>query len=240
MAASFARIALVTGANRGIGYEIARQLAEDEITVVIGARDPEKGQAAAQALNIGGAEVVSVELDVADPQSVKRAVADIERAYGPVDILINNAAILIDGPGGFASSAFDMTDDTLRCTFETNVLGPARLIQATVPGMRKRRFGRVVNISSRAGQLSHMGAGYPAYRMSKAALNALTRTVAAEVSEPNVLINAVCPGWCQTDMGGDGADRSPAEGARTAVWLATRDETSVTGCFFHDKKEIAW
>lgn len=244
MAPPIPRIAIVTGGNRGIGFEIARQLLapaiKPAIKVVIGSRDDGKGRAAAARLSDQGADVAAVQLDVTDPESIASAVTAIEKQHGPIDILINNAAILIDGPGGFASSLFDMTDETLRRTFETNVLGPAHLIKAVVPGMRQRGFGRVVNVSSRAGQLSGMGSGFPAYRMSKTALNALTRIAAAEANHPNILINAMCPGWCRTDMGGAGADRSPEEGARTAVWLATSDKVKVTGGFFQDEKQIAW
>lgn len=244
MAPPTPRIALVTGANRGIGFEIARQLLapaiQPAIKVVIGCRDDAKGRAAAARLSDAGADVAAVQLDVTSPDSIADAVATIENQHGPIDILINNAAVLIDGPGGFAASLFDMTDETARQTFETNVLGPARLIKAVVPGMRQRGFGRVVNVSSRAGQLTGMGSGFPAYRMSKTALNALTRIAAAEASHPKILINAMCPGWCRTDMGGAGAARSPEEGARTAVWLATSDNVKVSGGFFQDATQIEW
>jgi NAD(P)-dependent dehydrogenase (short-subunit alcohol dehydrogenase family) len=235
-----ARFALVTGANRGIGFEIARQLAATGVRVVIGARDLAKGQVAASALAKEGLSAAAVALDVTREDGIQSAIREIERSHSPIDILVNNAAILIDGPGGFSSSLFEMADDTAQRTWETNVLGPARLIQAIVPGMRARGYGRVVNLSSRAGQLAHMGAGFPAYRMSKAALNALTRIAAAEVGAGNVKINAMCPGWCRTDMGGPEASRDPADGAKTAVWLATLAETGPSGGFFHDQKEIPW
>jgi NAD(P)-dependent dehydrogenase (short-subunit alcohol dehydrogenase family) len=240
MNVSPARLALVTGGNRGIGLEIARQLAQQGVRVIIGARDIEKGRVAASSLAVERNAVTAIALDVTDEESVARACAEAERTHGRIDIVVNNAAILIDGPGGFSSSLFDMSDDTARRTWETNVLGPARLIKALVPGMKARGYGRVVNLSSRAGQLQHMGAGYPAYRMSKAALNALTRVAAAEAGAGNVKINAMCPGWCKTDMGGPQADRAPSEGARTAVWLAMLPESGPNGRFFHDQKEIAW
>ena len=233
-------LALVTGGNRGIGLEIARQLAARGVRVIIGSRDLAKGQAAADELGGTSKNVSAVALDVANAHSIQTAITAIENQHGPIAILVNNAGILIDGPGGFSSSLFDMTEDTARRTWETNVLGPARLIQAIVPGMRARGYGRVVNVSSRAGQLAEMGAGFPAYRMSKAALNALTRNVAAEVGAGNVKINCMCPGWCRTDMGGAEAQRSPAEGAATAVWLALLADDGPTGKFFHDKKEVAW
>jgi NAD(P)-dependent dehydrogenase (short-subunit alcohol dehydrogenase family) len=237
-------LALVTGANRGIGFEIARQLAAKGVRVVIGARDAAKGQAAASALGGEGLAVAAVAVDVTSEESIQDAVREVEKNHGALDILINNAGILIDGPGGFSSSLFDMTDETARQTWETNVLGPARLMQAVVPGMKARGFGRVVNLSSRAGQLAEMGMGFPAYRMSKAALNALTKLSAAEVgtsnAKLNVKINAMCPGWCQTEMGGPGAQRSAADGAKTAVWLAMLSDDGPTGGFFHDQKEIPW
>ncbi len=234
------KTALVTGANRGIGFEIVRQLAVQGVRPVLAARDPTKGEAAAALLKKDGLEVATVALDVTSEASIVAAIADIENRFGPIDILVNNAAILIDGPGGFDSSLFDMTDETLRLTFETNVVAPARFIQKIVPGMKARGFGRVVNLSSMAGQLTGMTAGFPSYRISKAALNALTRIAAAEAGGGNIKINAMCPGWCRTGMGGPMADRSPAQGAETAVWLATLPDDGPTGGFFQDKAAIAW
>ena len=234
------KTALVTGANRGIGFEIVRQLAVQGVRPVLAARYPTKGEAAAALLKKDGLEVATVALDVTSEASIVAAIADIENRFGPIDILVNNAAILIDGPGGFDSSLFDMTDETLRLTFETNVVAPARFIQKIVPGMKARGFGRVVNLSSMAGQLTGMTAGFPSYRISKAALNALTRIAAAEAGGGNIKINAMCPGWCRTGMGGPMADRSPAQGAETAVWLATLPDDGPTGGFFQDKAAIAW
>lgn len=234
------RLALVTGANRGIGFEVARGLAAQGIRVVIGTRDRAKGRLAADALLKFGAQIDTVELDVADAASSAQGLSEVAERFGPVDILVNNAAVLLDTPGGFNSSVFEMLDETLRATLETNVVGPARLVRALVPGMKARGYGRVVNVSSMAGQLSEMGAGYPAYRMSKAALNALTRTTAAEVSGTNVKVNSVCPGWCRTDMGGSEAGRSAEQGADTITWLAMLPDNGPSGQFFKDRKSIAW
>lgn len=234
------RTALVSGANRGIGFEIVRQLARLGVLAVIGARDTDEGVAAAEKLKPEGLDVPVVALDVNSEDSAVNAVAEVKRIYGRLDILVNNAAILIDEPGGFKASLFDLKADTLRRTMETNLLGPVRLIQAAAPLMREQGYGRIVNMSSGAGQLSDMGSGYPAYRMSKSALNALTRIAAAELSGGNIKVNAMCPGWVRTDMGGPTAERSPEEGADTAVWLATLGDDGPTGGFFRDRKPIAW
>jgi NAD(P)-dependent dehydrogenase (short-subunit alcohol dehydrogenase family) len=237
-----AKTALVTGANRGIGFEIARQLASRGIGVLAGVRSAEKAAEAEAEFGRAGVSVTSVVLDVADAGRVPEALAEIERRHGVIDVLVNNAAILIDGPGGFNASLFEMTDDVFRRTWETNVLGPAATMRTLIPGMIGRGYGRVVNVSSLAGQLSGMGSGFPAYRVSKAALNALTRIAAAEAvaSKSDVKVNACSPGWVRTAMGGPNASRSPEEGAETAVWLATLDSNGPSSGFFQDRKRQPW
>ncbi|WP_072394553.1 SDR family oxidoreductase [Hyphomicrobium sp. CS1GBMeth3] len=234
------RTALVSGANRGIGFEIARGLARLGVLAVIGARDPKDGMVAAEKLQSEGLDVPVVALDVDNEDSALQAVAEVKRIYGRLDILVNNAGILIDEPGGFKASLFDLKPETLRRTMETNLLGPIRLIQAAAPLMREQGYGRIVNLSSGAGQLAEMGSGYPAYRMSKAALNALTRIAANELGGGNIKVNAMCPGWVRTEMGGPEAQRSPEEGADTAIWLSTLPDDGPTGGFFRDRKPIAW
>lgn len=234
------RFALVTGANRGIGLETVRQLSRLGVITALGARDAAKGRAAAETLMSEGLEVPVVAIDSNDEAGPQRAIAEMQRLFGRCDILVNNAAILIDGPGGFNASLFDLTGDTMRRTFETNLLGPLRMIQAVAPVMRAQNYGRIVNLSSGAGQLSEMHAGFPAYRMSKTALNALTRIAATELSGGNIKVNAVCPGWVRTDMGGPEAERPVEEGAETPVWLAMLPDDGPTGGFFRDKKPIAW
>jgi NAD(P)-dependent dehydrogenase (short-subunit alcohol dehydrogenase family) len=234
------RVALVTGANRGIGLEIVRQLARLGIVAVIGARDPAKGRAAAEPLSSEGLLTPVVAIDVTDEASVRAGVAEAMGPFGRIDILVNNAGILLDGPGSSHGTVAAIGTDIARQTFETNVLGPLRMTQAVLPIMREKGYGRIVNISSGLGQLSDMGSGWPAYRMSKAALNALTRTTAAEVGEGPIKVNAMCPGWVRTDMGGPDATRSVTEGADTAVFLATLAESGPTGGFFRDRKPIAW
>lgn len=234
------RTALVSGANRGIGFEIVRGLARLGVLPVIGARDPKDGMAAAEKLQSEGLDVPVTALDVDSDESAQQAVAEVKRLYGRLDILVNNAGILIDEPGGFKASLFDLKADTVRRTMETNLLGPIRLIQAAAPLMREEGYGRIVNLSSGAGQLAEMSSGYPAYRMSKAALNALTRIAANELGGDNIKVNAMCPGWVKTDMGGPEAERTPEEGADTAIWLATLPDDGPTGGFFRDRKPIAW
>ncbi|MDX2257633.1 MAG: SDR family oxidoreductase [Hyphomicrobiaceae bacterium] len=235
------RVALVTGANRGIGLEIARQLARLGIITVIGARDRAKGEAAAEAMRSEGLEPVVVTLDVAEAHSIATAVAETYDLLGRIDILVNNAGILLERSSqGTEGSALTVAADDVRHTFEVNTIGPLRLMQAIVPEMQAQGYGRVVNLSSGMGQLSDMGGGHTAYRLSKTALNALTRTAAADVGAGNVKINAMCPGWVKTDMGGPGATRTVAEGADTALWLATLGDDGPSGGFFRDRKPIAW
>jgi NAD(P)-dependent dehydrogenase (short-subunit alcohol dehydrogenase family) len=234
------RVALVSGGNRGLGLEIARQLARQGLLVMIGARDLEKGRAAALSIVDEGTLAEAVQLDVTDAESILAAIAQVVLRHGRIDILVNNAAILVDGPGGFKSSLFDLKAEAARQTFETNILGPLRLTQAVVPVMQRNGYGRIVNLSSGAGQLADMRSGFPAYRMSKTALNALTRISAAELASTNIKVNAVCPGWVRTDMGGAEAERSVEAGAETPVWLATLPENGPTGGFFRDKQSIPW
>ena len=219
-------VALVSGANRGIGREIANQLARDHgFLVLAGARDPSTVEA--------GEKVVALELDVTDDASVGAALAGIEENPGSLDVLVNNAGVYGD-PVGVAD--YDLA--AARETFEVNVFGPWRLIQAALPLLRRSSGARIVNVSSGGGQLQDMGAGRAAYRLSKTALNALTRTLAAE--EPRIKVNSICPGWVRTDMGGPSASRSVAEGADTAVWLATAGDDGLSGGFFRDREPIPW
>ena len=232
------RVAVVTGTNRGIGFEIARQLARQPgIRVVLTARDEAKGSLAAKKLRDDGLEVDSLPLDVTSEDSVKRLAAGLEKKYGHCDVLVNNAGVMLDPRG---SRVLDSRLETWRETLDTNLIGPLLLIQTLAPIMTRNRYGRVVNMSSGQGQLSDMGVGTPAYRVSKTALNALTRTLAAELKGSGVLVNAMCPGWVKTDMGGAGAPRTVEQGADTAVWLATLPDDGPSGGFFRDRKPIPW
>ena len=230
------RIALVTGANRGIGFEICRQLAGRGIRVLLTARDERRGREAAARLTRDGLDVQFRQLDVTDEGSVRRLAAFVEAEFGGVDILVNNAGIYPDEdvPG----LTIDL--ETVRRTMEVNTYGPLRLCQALVPLMRRRRYGRIVNVSSGLGSLTEMGGGTLAYRVSKVSLNAITRILADEVRGSGILINAMCPGWVRTEMGGRHAPRSVEEGADTAIFLATLPDTGPTGGFFRDRKPIPW
>jgi NAD(P)-dependent dehydrogenase (short-subunit alcohol dehydrogenase family) len=235
------RTALVTGANRGLGLETARQLARLGYRVLLAARDLGKAEAAARRLREEGLDVLPFELDVSSDASCTR-LAEI----GAVDALVNNAGVMLESDenplaaGLLSQSALDVAPGLLRETLETNTLGAYRVIQALAPGMRERGYGRIVNVSSGLGQLNDMGGGYPAYRVSKTALNALTRIFAAELGGTGVLVNSVCPGWVKTDMGGAGARLSPEEGVRTIVWAATLPDDGPTGGFFRNLNPIPW
>lgn len=235
------RVALVTGGNRGIGLEIVRQLARGGMIVCLGARDPEKGATARDTLAAEGLETVLLPLDVSYAGSVTDAFGEIDAKFGRLDVLVNNAGILIDRDSeGKSHATTDVAIDIFKATFDVNVVGPLRTIQAAVPRMQSRGYGRIVNMSSMLGQLSNMGGGMPAYRASKAALNALTRTTAAELGDSPVKVNAMSPGWVRTDMGGPNAARSVEEGADTATWLATLEDDGPTGLFFQDRAPIDW
>jgi len=232
------RVAVVTGANRGIGLEICRQLSrQDELRVVLTSRDEDKGRVAVKTLRAAGLDVDYRQLDVTSERSVRLLADYLAETYARCDVLINNAGVMADPRG---SRVLDSKLATYRETFETNVFGPLLLIQALAPLMKKGRYGRIVNVSSGQGQLSDMGAGTPAYRISKTALNALTRTCAAELRGSGVLVNSMCPGWVKTDMGGPSAPRSLAQGADTAVWLATLPDGGPSGGCFRDRKPIPW
>jgi NAD(P)-dependent dehydrogenase (short-subunit alcohol dehydrogenase family) len=226
------RIALVTGANRGLGLETARQLARQGYRVVLGARSADAGEAAAASLRADGADAVAIELDVTAPDT------DALAALG-ADVLVNNAGIAPED-GLPSKSVFDVPAEVVLHGFENNTLGALKVAQAVVPGMRERGYGRVVNVSSGMGQLSDMNGGSPGYRLSKTALNALTRILADELRGTNVLVNSVCPGWVRTDMGGPHARLPVDEGVDTIVWAATLPDGGPSGGFFRKREAIPW
>ena len=235
MAKTPTKTALVTGGNRGIGFEVCRQLAARGFAVLLTARDAEKSRAAAAKLKSVG-RVEPVVLDVANASSIEKAVAEVSSRYDSLDVLINNAGINYDTWETIENAEID---GTVIETIRTNLLGPWRMCQAFLPLLRKSRAGRIVNVSSESGSLANMGAGPPAYQITKAALNALTRTLAGELRGTSILVNAVCPGWVATDMGGTGG-RPVADGANGILWAATLPDNGPTGGFFRDGKPLPW
>ena len=228
-------VALVTGANRGIGLEVCRQLAGLGYAVVLGSRDLAKGERAVAGLAPHGRVVQPCQLDVTDSESIERARARVAADFGRLDVLVNNAAILYDT----WQRALDADLAQVREALETNLFGAWNMVRAFLPLLRQSRHARVVNVSSEAGSLAGMGGGTPAYSLSKAALNALTRMLAAELREDGILVNAVCPGWVATDMGGAGG-RPVAAGAASVVWAATLPDDGPTGGFFRDGRPLKW
>lgn len=231
------RIALVTGANRGIGFETVKQLARTpNYVVILTSRSQTKGEAAVQTLHAQGLPVTFHALDVTDAESVVMLKQFVKNKYGRLDALINNAGVYLDE----GDSVLDITAETLRTSIEVNAVGAFTVTQAFLPLMIQNDYGRVVNVSSGLGAITGMGGYTVAYKMSKAALNAFTRVVANETRLFNIKVNAMCPGWVRTDMGGPAAPRTVQQGAETAVWLATLPDNGPTNGFFRDKQRINW
>jgi NAD(P)-dependent dehydrogenase (short-subunit alcohol dehydrogenase family) len=228
-------VAVVTGANRGIGREVVRQLAAQGYLTVLSSRDDQGGRAAADELGGDEAGVVARQLDVADDASVRAAATWVQDTYGRCDALVNNAAIEYD-TDALATTA-DL--DRVRRAMETNLYGAWRCALAFLPLLRRTPHPRLVNVSSGGGSISSMGAGTPAYSVSKAALNALTRILAAELRADRVLVNAVCPGWVATDMGGPGG-RPVEDGAASVTWAVLLGDDGPTGGFFRDGRPVEW
>jgi NAD(P)-dependent dehydrogenase (short-subunit alcohol dehydrogenase family) len=226
---------LVTGANKGIGYEVARQLVGKEFHVFIGARNQDAGRKAADKIAKGVGKATFLEIDVSDNSSVAAAAREFAKAADHLDVLVNNAGMIVDGD----NAILEISDEVLRKTLETNMLGALRVTRAFVPLLSKSKSPRVINVSSGGGQLTGGADGWaPAYCISKTALNGVTVQLAAAL--PKFAVNSVCPGWVRTEMGGENASRSVEEGADTIVWLAGEAPQNVTGKFLRDRKEIPW
>ncbi|WP_460876176.1 SDR family NAD(P)-dependent oxidoreductase [Rhodanobacter koreensis] len=228
------RVALVSGANRGLGFEVARQLSERGMTVLLGARDLDKGLRAARQLAGAPGEVIAVQLDVTRQDEVDALARWIEITYGRLDVLVNNAGGHYDPMANPGSTDIAPVRDAM----DIHLFGSWRLCSALLPLMRRHGYGRIVNVSSGCGAIATSGASCPAYRVSKAALNTYTRALAAELDGSGILVNAVCPGWVATDLGGSGG-RPVAEGAAGIVWAACLSGP-VTGGFYRDGQRIAW
>ncbi len=229
------KTALITGANKGIGHEVARQLAAKGFQVFVGARNGKAGRKAAEDIAKECGKATFLEIDVADNDSVTTAAREFSKIEDHLDVLVNNAGIIVDGD----DAILEISDDLFRKTIETNTLGALRVTRAFVPLLRKSKAPRVVNVSSGGGQLTGGADGWaPAYCISKTALNGVTVQLAAAL--PKFAVNSVCPGWVRTEMGGENATRSVEEGADTIVWLAGDAPQDLTGKFLRDRKEIPW
>ena len=227
------RTALVTGANRGIGLAIARQLAELGNSVLLGTRDLKAGAEAIKSLAHAGLDIEPVPIDLKQTATIDAAVRDIDKSGRQVEILVNNAGVLHEKP------VLELKDEEISESVAVHLTGPLRLIRALAPKMIANRYGRIVNLSSGWGSFAAGMGGPGMYGVTKAALNALTVRLSKEFPA-SVKVNAMCPGWVRTRMGGQGATRSPDEGADTAVWLATLPDDGLTGGFFRDRKPIGW
>ncbi len=229
------KIALVTGANRGIGQEIARQLAARGFYLLLGARRPESAQATLSAIEASSGQAQIIPLDVSDQQSIERAFKMVQNLTDRIDVLINNAGMLQDEGQSILSIGSELLEQTLR----TNAYGSLWMVQRFKPLLKAG--SRVINISSGGGAICEgVSTWAPAYCISKTTLNAITLQLAEALAGQGILVNAVCPGWVRTDMGGASASRSVAEGADTPVWLATEAGTQINGQFLRDRKRIAW
>jgi len=235
-----AKVAVVTGANRGMGFEACRQLGRLGFRVVLTSRDATKGEEAASKLRDEGLDVVAHVHDVDDPQSARDLADFVMSEYGELHVLVNNAGAFFDVEEDDFASILDTNKETLARSFETNTIGAVLTAQALVPLMKKTGYGRIVNVSSGMGGITEMNGGYPGYRLSKAALNASTRVLAEELEADNIKVNALCPGWVRTDMGGEDANLSPEEGVDTTVYLSTLPDDGPTGLFFRKRSPILW
>ncbi len=231
------KIALVTGGNKGIGFELVRQLAQAGLHVILTARDPQRGSAAQQKLQDEGYTVDFYPMDVTDESQIHQVAQQVQEKHGRLDILINNAGIYAEEDDAITKVA----PEVVRATLETNTIGPLLVTQAMLPLLRGSGAAHVINVSSGYGQLHDMEGGAPAaYKISKTALNAITRIFAGELKRHGISVNAVCPGWVRTDMGGPNASRSVSEAASGIVQLALKRENVPTAGLFRDLKPLNW
>ena len=230
------RIAIITGANRGIGFETCRQVNQLGYLTILTSRDDRKGLTALEALSQEGGELFFHHLDVADLESIRKLATYVEDNFMRCDVLVNNAGVYLDR----GKSVFDVSLEVLKETVETNFYGALNMCRAFVPFMRKNNYGRIVNVSSGMGSIATMGGYSAAYKLSKLIMNGMTRIMAGEIKDLNIKINTMAPGWVRSDMGGPSAPRSLAQGADTIIWLATLQDDGPTGGFFEDRKPVPW
>jgi NAD(P)-dependent dehydrogenase (short-subunit alcohol dehydrogenase family) len=230
------KLVLITGANRGIGLEAARQLARRRFHVIIGARDAASGKQTAESIHSSGGKATFLPLDVSNSASIQAAAREFARVADHLDVLINNAAIYPDK----GLTILTVPRDRMNQTLQTNTCGPLEVTQAFLPYLRQASEARVVNVSSGYGQLDGLSSDVPSYCLSKLALNGLTIMLAQALQADRIAVNSMCPGWVRTEMGGPNADRSIEEGADTMVWLAADAPQQLTGRFFRDRQEIPW
>jgi len=237
------RIAVVTGANRGLGFETARQLARLGQLVVLTGRREQETATAAERLRREGLAVDWRVVDVRDDAAIANLVAYLERQYRRLDVLVNNAGEFLESSekrGGRSASALETPRAVLLQSFDNNAAGAFMTAVMLIPLMQRHDYGRIVNVSSGMGALTDMNGQWPGYRLSKTALNAVTRILADELQDTGIKVNSVCPGWVRTEMGGADATRSVAEGADTIMWAATLPDDGPSGGFFRDRKPIPW
>jgi len=233
-------VAVVTGGNRGMGLTTCQALAEKGFHVLLASRNLQSGKSVAKNLTNQGLSVEAVKLEMTSQFDIENLASYLRDTHGRVDVLVNNAGVLIDGDLNNSTSICEVEAEVIRESLEVNTIAPMMLIKALLPLMRQAGTGRIINISSGMGQLSDMGGQHPGYRISKTALNAVAAIFAAELDGSGISINVVCPGWVQTDMGGSNADRSPEQGVDCAVWLATSADTNLSGGFYRDRQLIDW
>lgn len=230
------RIALVTGANRGIGYETAKQLGRRGFHVVIAARDDDSGRRAADAVAAEGGSAEFLSLDVSNSGSIRKAADEFAAIADRLSVLVNNAGIYPDE----GQSILNIARGQMVDTFQTNTFGPLEVVQAYLPYLQRAESARVINVSSGYGQLDDLSPEVPSYCLSKLALNGLTIMLAKALEADRIAVNSMCPGWVRTNMGGPNATRSLEEGGDTIVWLADEAPHSLTGKFFRSREEIPW
>lgn len=230
------KVAIVTGANRGIGFETCRQLSQLGITTILTSRDETKGRQAVDSLKEEGSDLLFHQLDVAESESIIRLKVYVRENFKRCDILVNNAGVFLDR----GVSILDLPEVTLQQTLNTNFMGALNMCQEFLPLMQESGYGRIVNVSSSMGSFSNMGAGSAAYKLSKLMMNGMTRVLAAEIKQEAIKVNTMAPGWVRTDMGGANAPRSLSQGADTIVWLATLPPDGPSGGFFEDRMPAAW